>query len=164
MIARSNQFNDSYYEENNNNKTNEATEEHIPGLDEFDIRILNIQSSALLVMIFGYVLEYISTLQGIELIKLTQNNNEAETKLNPDLTALMGAQCQVIAQAVLIQIAKIQYRNIYLHYKIGDLNAARSASFEILLSDIIKGIGYIIAFVGIKDIYTVNNKEPVYGV
>ena len=71
-IARNNDFNTSYDDEEDNNRereNDEGTEESIPGLDEFDIRLLNIQASALLVMILGYVLEYISTLQAIEVIK-----------------------------------------------------------------------------------------------
>ena len=84
---------DRYDEEeynNNDNENDEGTEESIPGLDEFDTRLLNIQAAALLVMITGYVLEYISTLQAIEVIRIRQNNDESELEPDPDIALLLG--------------------------------------------------------------------------
>lgn len=166
-IARNNDFNTSYDEEeynNNDNENGEGTEESIPGLDEFDTRLLNIQASALLVIILGYVLEYISTLQAIEVIKIRQNNDESELEPDPDIALLLGSQFEVIAQAVLVQVSKIQYRNTPLHFRTGRVNLARSANFEILLGDIVELIAYLITLVGVRKLYAVNHSGPVYGV
>lgn len=166
-IARNNDFNTSYDEEEYNNRdseNDEGTEESIPGLDEFDIRLLNIQASALLVMISGYVLEYISTLQAIEVIRIRQSNIESEFEPDPDIALLLGSQYEVIAQAVLVHVSKIQYRNTPLHFRIRNVNAARSGNFEILLGDIIEMIAYLITLVGVRKIYAVNHSGPVYGV
>ena len=166
-IARDNDFNTSYDDEEDNNRdreNDEGTEESIPGLDEFDIRLLNIQASALLVIILGYVLEYISTLQAIEVIKIRQNNDESEFEPDPDIALLLGSQLEVIAQAVLVQVSKIQYRNTPLHFRTGNLNAARSANFEILLGDIVEMIAYLITLFGVRKIYAINHNGPVYGV
>lgn len=165
-IAHSNRFDTSYYEEysDRTNENDEETEESIPGLDEFDLRLLNIQASALLVMISGYVLEYISTLQAIEVIKIRQNNDESEFEPDPDIALLLGSQFEVIAQAVLVQVSKIQYRNTPLHFRTGNVNAARSANFELLLGDIVEMIAYLISLYGARNIYAVDHSGPVYGV
>lgn len=166
-IARNNDFNTSYDDEEDNNRereNDEGTEESIPGLDEFDIRLLNIQASALLVMILGYVLEYISTLQAIEVIKIRQSNNESGFEPDPDIVLLLGSQYEVIAQAVLVHVSKIQYRNTPLHFRIGRVSAARSANFELLLGDIVEMIAYLISLYGVRKLFAINHGGPIYGV
>ncbi len=157
-IAHNNEFNTSYEEYNNrDDKNDEETEESIPGLDGFDFRLLNIQASALVVMILGYVLEYISTLQAIEVIKLRQNNNESGIEPDPDIASLLAAQYELMAQSVLVNVSRIQYRNTPLHFRTGNLSVARSANFELLLGDIVEWISYIITLVGVRKIYAINH-------
>ena len=132
-IARNNDFNTSYDDEEDNNRereNDEGTEESIPGLDEFDIRLLNIQASALLVMI----------------------------------ALLLGSQYEVIAQAVLVHVSKIQYRNTPLHFRIGRVSAVRSANFELLLGDIVEMIAYLISLYGVRKLFAINHGGPIYGV
>lgn len=146
-------------------KLNEEDNDDIetPELDQFDLNLLNIQAGALSMMIYGYILEYISTLQGIEVIRRKYTENNEEIELNPDITALEAARIQVIAQAILLGISGIQYKNTMLHYRTDNLNAARSANFELLLSDAVEEVAYVLNYIGVRKILDLNNNEPILG-
>lgn len=166
LITHNNKYYTSYNKEkeyNGDDSNNEEPEESIPGIDNFDIKLLNLQATALLLLIYGYVLEYVSTLQGIEVIKLKYTDNNSENKPDPDITALAAAQYEVIAQSILLQISRIQYKNTPFHFSTGEVNIARSANFELLLSDAVELIAYLINLVGARKIYRLNNEEPIYG-
>lgn len=148
-----------------NEELNEEDNDYIetPELDQFDLNLLNIQAVALSMMIYGYVLEYISTLQGMEVIRRKYAENNEGIEPDPDITALEAAKFQLIAQAILVGISTIQYKNTLLHYRSNNLNAARSANFELLLADVIEEIAYALNYIGTKKIFALNHDEPILG-
>lgn len=156
----------TYDESKFNNTSNEDNEEneYINEQDLQDLRLLESQAAALIVMIYGYILEYVSTIQGIEVIKLKYTDNDSENEPDPDKSALLAAQYQLFAQMILVQISAAQYRSYEEHYKNQDLNAARSATYEIYAADVIELVAYIISLIGVKDISRVNHEGPMYGV
>lgn len=156
----------TYDESKFNNTSNEDNEEneYINEQDLQDLRLLESQAAALIVMIYGYILEYVSTIQGIEVIKLKYTDNDSENEPDPDKSALLAAQYQLFAQMILVQISAAQYRSYEEHYKNQDLNAARSATYEIYAADVIELVAYIVSFIGVKDISRVNHEGPMYGV
>lgn len=156
----------TYDESKFNNTSNEDKEEneYINEQDLQDLRLLESQAAALIVMIYGYILEYVSTIQGIEVIKLKYTDNDSENEPDPDKAALLAAQYQLFAQMILVQISAAQYRSYEEHYKNQDLNAARSATYEIYAADVIELVAYIVSLIGVKDISRVNHEGPMYGV
>ena len=160
MIIIARVVDDDELRENDNEEENEK----IPGLDQFDFNLLSVQAGAVSMIIYGYILEYISILQAMEVIKRKYSENNIGEAPDPDITALEAARIEVIAQAILLQISKIQYNNTPLHYRTNNLNAARSANFELLLSDAVEEMGYILNYIGVKHIFDINHNEPNLGI
>lgn len=152
-----------------NNTSNENSEDsekndYISEQDLQDLRLLETQAAALIILIYGYILEYVSTIQGIEVIKLKYTDNDSENEPDPDVPALLGAQYQLFAQMILVQVSAAQYRSYQEHYKNQDLNAARSATFEIYAADVIELVAYIVNLIGVKELFKVNHEGPAYDV
>lgn len=149
-----------------NNTSNEDKEEngYMSEQDLQDLWLLESQAAALIIMIYGYILEYVSTMQGIEVIKLKYTDNGSENEPDPDKPAILAAQYQLFAQMILVQISAAQYRNYEEHYRNQDLNAARSATYEVYAADVIELVAYIVGLIGVKDLSRVNHEDPVYGV
>ena len=129
-----------------------------------DLRLLESQAAALLILTYGYILEYVSAVQGIQVIKNKYTENDFENDPDPDILAVLGAQYQLFAQMILVQISAAQYKSYQEHYQNKDLNAAKSATYEVYASDIIELVAYIVALIGVKDIAKTNHEGPVYGV
>lgn len=149
---------------NNTSNENKEENEYMNEQDLQDLRLLESQAAALIVMIYGYILEYVSTIQGIEVIKLKYTDNDSENEPDPDKPALLAAQYQLFAQMILVQISAAQYRNYEEHYKNQDLNTARSATYEVYAADVIELVAYIVGLIGVKDLSRVNHEDPMYGV
>ncbi|MBN1067795.1 hypothetical protein DVW02_07310 [Clostridium botulinum] len=149
-----------------NNTSNEEFND-ISAIDKEDLQLLNIQAGAQIFMIYSYTLQYISTLQGIEVIRLKYSkNNKAQPEPNPDKTALEAAKVQVLFQSVLTQISVIQYGRFYEHYEQlepNQINVARFATYEILLGNVVSMISYLLNYIGVKNIYNLNYNSPIYG-
>ncbi|WP_252234901.1 hypothetical protein [Clostridium sp. ZS1] len=97
---------DNFKQENN---TSNKEFNDISAIDKEDLQLLNIQAGAQIFIIYSYALQYISTLQGVEVIRLKYSkNNKTQPEPNPDKTALEAAKVQVLFQSVLTQISVIQ--------------------------------------------------------
>lgn len=142
--------------------------ENISKTDKEDLELLNIQAKTQIFMIYAYVLEYISTLQGIEVIKLKYDkSNSNEKEPNPDITALTAAKLEIFCESVLAQISAIQYERFYEHYgnlQENEINSARFATYEIFLGNVVGIVSYLLNYWGIKSIYNIEHDTPIYGV
>ncbi|NFE82645.1 hypothetical protein FDB23_13470 [Clostridium botulinum] len=155
---------DNFKEENN---TSNKEFDNISQIDKEDLYLLNIQAEAQIFMIYSYMLQYVSTLQGIEVIRLKYSENyESQPEPDPDKTAFEAAKIQVLFQSILTQISVTQYGRFYEHYEqlnADQINVARFATYEILLGNIVSVISYLLNYIGVKNIYKVDHNSPIYG-
>lgn len=151
--------------EDKDNEQNEASDDFSlrqQMIDAYDYQLLRYQAFGQLASVAGYLYGYLSTLYGLQVIDNKYSpNRENLVDPDPDVPALTGAEILIIAQSVLLQVSAGQYNHFYENYDRDDLNAAKSATYEIYLGDFLELIAYSLAYTGIKQIYDINhNTDP----
>lgn len=131
-------------------------------IDFEDYNILNKQAVGQLILVLAYILEYIATLQSIQIINNKYSlDTKSEDDIDPDVLALLAAELFIIGQTILLNTSGIQYRRSDEHFSNQNANAGKSANYEIFLGDYIELIAYILNYIGVRSIYDINHQsEP----
>lgn len=131
-------------------------------IDAFDYQLLRYQAIGQVASIAGYLYGYLSTLYGLQVLDNKYSpDRDNLVDPDPDIPALRGAEILIIAQTILLYVSKNQYEHYYDNYSRNNLNAAKSATYEVYLGDFLEIIAYTFGYIGIKQIYDINhNTDP----
>lgn len=144
---------------------NENDDSDIKGISEDDLKDINLlkmQASGLLLEAYAYILLYSSSLEAIEVIKNKYRKQPIEG-IDPDIPSVEAAKILLTSQTLLLKISSIQYANFAQEYADKDLNAAKSATYELFLADFLEELAYTFYYIGVHTIYKINNEGPISG-
>lgn len=162
LINNSNDMNYSSNGDSDEENQNDDmfTEEQRLAFDIRDYNLLMMLAQAEIIELLGYVLEVISTLQALQVIsnKYIPNNENIEDP-DPDSTALLSAMLLLYGQTFVTPITQINYLNYAEHFSTNDINAGRSATYEIFVGEVIEEIAYVFNYLGAQQLFNISKSS-----
>lgn len=168
---------ESRYSEKTINEYNDYTLQDLQ-----DIELLQTQWKAQLILVLGYLFEYTSSVQGInilesrirkrnEIFQAGEYGDKEESELinevadefenmgiNPDATAVLAAQLELFGQTILTPIYWTKYQRLPHNVMTEDFLVTKTSNEEIFIGAVLEEIAYIFNLIGVTTLYKINNK------
>lgn len=131
--------------------------------DAFDLSLLNNQAIGILIIIYGNILSFNSTMQSMDLIKKRYTDSITYTP-DPDIPALLGTQYSLFSQLILTKITSTQFNESMMDfYNSGDPTKIQTNT-ELYVANILYSLGYSLSLIGVQKIYNTNHTGPIIGI
>ena len=146
-----------------------------------DIELLQTQWKAQLILALGYLFDYTASVQGINILysRIKKRNeifeagdygdkeeselinevaNEfADMGINPNATAVLAAQLELLGQTILTPIYWTKYQRLSYNVATEDFLVTKTANEEIFIGAVLEEIAYIFNLIGVVTLYHINN-------
>ena len=146
-----------------------------------DIELLQTQWQAQLLLALGYLFEYTASVQGINILQsrikkrneifeagdygdkeeselINEVANEfADMGINPNATAVLAAQLELLGQTILTPIYWTKYQRLSYNVATEDFLVTKTANEEIFIGAVLEEIAYIFNLIGVVTLYQINN-------
>lgn len=146
-----------------NKNSNESYE-----MSETDVRtlgLLELQILMIWITIYGYIIFYISTIQGIQSIYDKYNNIDmSKDLLAADETALQAVYILFATQLIFTNIAISRYNILYEEKKNGEIDYSLDPNISVVISNILSTISRIYLVNGAEGSYERDSGQTIFGV
>lgn len=131
--------------------------------DKESVILLNNQISGVLIGIYAYIILYMSTMEGIDVIYSKYNGHEKDN-LQADELAVISTYLFLIERSILAKVAFTRYDIIYNKFIRGEFEYSLKPNMEINLANVLGIISEILFVLGAEGIYARDNNQPVFGI
>lgn len=148
---------------------NSSDKREISSDDLESLKLLAIQIEGMKIGVTGYILLFISTMQGIELILAKYNSesnleNNVKSSAQPDFIALQSTYIFFIERLIFIYVALTRYDIVYNKSLAGDFPYSLEPNIFINTANLLSILAGIYFILGAEGIYARDNVQPVFGV
>lgn len=133
------------------------------------LRLLSIQIEGIKIGVIAYILLFISSMEGVNLIyskydteSATEEKNNARAQ--PDFIALQATYIFLIERLIFIYVALTRYDIVYSKSLVGEFLYSLEPNIFINTANILSLIADLYFILGAEGIYARDNVQPVFGV
>ena len=130
------------------------------------LKLLYLQAQTVIIVIYAYIIFYIATIEGIQLIYEKYNNNK-DNKLDskmPDGLALKVVYIFFITQIIFTNIAINRYNILYKEKLNGEFEYSLQPNIYIIISSLFSIVSDIFLINGAEGVYARDISQPIFGI
>ena len=137
------------------------------------LKLLNIQIEAIYIGIYAYILLYISTVEGINLIYSKydiniindnfKNDRNSSSSLEPDFIAVQSTYMFFIARLMFVYVSFTRYDIIFNKSIIGEFEFSLQPNIYINTANALGLLAALYSILGAEGIYARDNTQAVFG-
>ena len=152
-----------YYKNKFNANRNNSKRNTLSDIEKISLKLLYEQLVITIANIYAYILLYISTQEGIDLI-LNKDNYESRDTYNPDVLSLEGVYIRFATQILFTNISIVRYNLLYKLKQEGKFKYSLAPNIYIIISNLISIISMIYLIKGAEGIVERDILQTIFGV